>query len=128
MVAHRGVVQALLRAPRAQARAMTISRRSVLGAALAGAALAAVPAIAAQPAPREKGPRVWLDLDQKELDDAYDQAVYAPNADQLHKRRIANSEAARARLGQPKRMAYGPTAIEMLDIYQTRRANAPIQI
>ena len=27
---------------------------------------------------RVKGPLVWLDMDQKELDDAYDQAVYAP--------------------------------------------------
>ena len=33
-----------------------------------------------RPPAREKGPLVWLDMDQKELDDAYDQAVYAPNA------------------------------------------------
>ena len=32
---------------------------------------------------RQKGPRVWLDMDQKELDDAYDQAVYAPNSEQV---------------------------------------------
>jgi arylformamidase len=32
----------------------------------------------AQSAPpaRVKGPLVWLDLDQQELDDAYDQSVY----------------------------------------------------
>ena len=99
-----------------------------MAGAAAGAVVAQSVAATAQPAPREKGPRVWLDLDQKELDDAYDQAVYAPNAEQLHKRRVANSEAVRARLGQPKRVAYGPSAIEMLDIYQTKRANAPIQI
>jgi len=28
---------------------------------------------------RVKGPLVWLDMDQKQLDDAYDQSVYAPN-------------------------------------------------
>ena len=31
------------------------------------------------PPPRIKGPPVWLDLDQQELDDAYDQSVYAFN-------------------------------------------------
>ena len=30
---------------------------------------------------RTKGSLVWLDMDQQELDDAYDQAVYAPNRD-----------------------------------------------
>ena len=67
-------------------------------------------------------------MDQKELDDAYDQAVYAPNAAQLHKRREANSEGVRARLGPPRRVAYGPTPIEMLDIYATKRPNAPIMM
>jgi arylformamidase len=66
-----------------------------------------------------KGPLVWLDMDQKELDDAYDQLVYAPNRDQLTKRRIANSAAARARIGDPLRFAYGPTPIEGLDLYRS---------
>jgi arylformamidase len=106
-----------------------ISRRLLLATGAASIVVSQSGVASAQPAtPREKGPRVWLDLDQKELDDAYDQAIYAPNAPQLHKRRIANSDAVRERLGQPKRLAYGPTAIEMLDIYQTKRANAPIQI
>src|SRR5262245_21251284 len=105
-----------------------ITRGMLMAGAAARPLVAQSVAATAQPAPREEGPRVWLDFDQKELDDAYDQAVYAPNAPQLHKRRVANSEAARARLGQPKRMAYGPTAIEMLDIYQTKRANAPIHV
>ena len=43
-----------------------------------------------------KGPLVWLDLDQQALDDAYDQQVYAPNRDQVGKRRIANSDKVRA--------------------------------
>jgi arylformamidase len=77
---------------------------------------------------RAKGPLVWLDMDQQELDDAYDQLVYAPNRDQVGKRRIANSERARAILGSPRRVAYGPSEIERLDVYRTERANAPINI
>jgi len=75
-----------------------------------------------------KGPIVWLNMDQQELDDAYDQAVYAPNRDQIAKRRLANSAAARARLGAPLRFAYGPTPIEGLDVYRTTKPNAPVGI
>jgi len=74
-----------------------------------------------------KGPRVWLDMDQKEIDDAYDQSVWAPNQAHVSKRRAAWSEMIRARL-QPDRLAYGPTEIEKLDIYKTKRLNAPIRV
>ena len=67
-------------------------------------------------------------MDQQALDDAYDQTVYAPNRDQVAKRRIANSEKARTIIGGPERMAYGATEIEKLDIYRTRQANAPVNI
>ena len=77
--------------------------------------------------PITKGPRVWLDMDQKELDDAYDQSVWAPNQAHVSKRRALWSESARARL-KPDRIAYGPTEIERVDIYKTKRGNAPIQI
>src|SRR5215467_6000484 len=77
---------------------------------------------------RKKGPVVWLDMDQKELDDAYDQSVYAPNQPLLAKRRAAASKAAIERLGTPERIAYGPTEIEKLDIYKTSRPNAPINV
>jgi arylformamidase len=77
---------------------------------------------------RVKGPLVWLDMDQKELDDAYDQSVYAPNQPLIALRRKLASEAALKRLGQPERVAYGQTEIEKLDIYKTRRLNAPINI
>jgi arylformamidase len=79
-------------------------------------------------ASRVKGPLVWLDMDQKELDDAYDQSVYAPNQPLIALRRKLASEAALKRLGQPERVGYGPTEIEKLDIYKTRRPNAPINI
>jgi len=75
-----------------------------------------------------KGPLVWLDMDQKALDDAYDQLVYAPNRDQVHKRNMFNSDRVRARLGAPKRVAYGPTAMEQLDIFTTTKPNAPINV
>ena len=81
-----------------------------------------------------KGPIVWLDMDQHELDDAYDQLVYAPNRDQLTKRRIVNSAAARQRIGEPLRFAYGPTAAEGLDVFRPTpvsgagKAGAPVAI
>ncbi len=75
-----------------------------------------------------KGPLVWLDMDQKALDDAYDQAVYAPNRDQVHKRNQFNSDRVRARLGAPKRLAYGSAEIEKLDLFATGKPNASISI
>jgi arylformamidase len=110
----------------------SITRRTMLGGA---AALAATPAFAQAPAvpapataPRVKGPRVFLDYDQAELDAAYDQSVYAPNLQQIVKRYGTNSDITRQRLGAPERVAYGPTEHEKLDIYKTKRANAPIHV
>jgi arylformamidase len=101
-------------------------RRTMLGAAAALAATAG-PASAQAPAPPQKGPRVWLDLDQQELDDAYDQSKYAPNIQQVLKRYEVNSEQVRARLGAPKRLAYGPTPVEAFDLYPARGQNSPVQ-
>jgi len=75
-----------------------------------------------------KGRAVWLGMDQAELDAAYDQAVYAPNRDQVLKRNARNSELARARLGPPRRLAYGPTSIEGLDLYAAATPNAPVAV
>lgn len=80
------------------------------------------------PPPHEKGPLIWMDMDQVELDASYDQIVYAPFGDQIRKRRASNSEAVRARLGLPLRKSYGPTEIEKLDIYRSKNENAPIFI
>jgi arylformamidase len=80
------------------------------------------------PRPRVKGPLVWLDMDQQELDDAYDQQVYAPNRDLVRARRVANNKTARARMAAPDRRAYGPTEIEQVDIYKTKAPNAPIMM
>src|SRR5215475_5706779 len=105
---------------------LTMSRRTVIGAA--AATVVSTGAAAQQASPRPKGPRVWLDMDQKELDDAYDQSVYAPNRDQLNRRRASESELVRSRLGRPMRVAYGTTPHEMLDIYPARNGNAPIAV
>jgi arylformamidase len=89
------------------------------------------PALAQQrigPPPHEKGPKVFLDYDQVELDAAYDQSVYAPNQRQIAQRSAANNELVRARLGPPIHLSYGPSEIEGLDIYRTPRPRAPIQV
>ena len=56
-----------------------ITRRTMLGAA---ATIAAVPAMAEEcrvgPPPHHKGPLVFMDYDQVELDASYDQEVYEP--------------------------------------------------
>jgi arylformamidase len=77
---------------------------------------------------QNKGPAVWLDMDQKALDDAYDQEIYAPNRAQIVERRIANSERVRALLGRPDNYAYGPTDIDRLDVFRTDKPNAPVNV
>jgi arylformamidase len=104
-----------------------ISRRAVLGTA---AAFAATPAFAdvcpIGPPAHEKGPRVWMDMDQVELDAAYDQSFYAPLAGQIFKRYASLSNEARAHIGDPKRFSYGSTPVEALDLYSAKKPNAPI--
>jgi arylformamidase len=103
------------------------TRRAALGGV---AAMVAAPALAEDcrigPPPHQKGPLVFMDYDQIELDAAYDQSVYAPLMGQIIKRLASASETMRGRIGAPERRSYGSTAIETLDIYRTRRANAPI--
>jgi arylformamidase len=103
------------------------TRRTLLGGA---AALVASPALAAQcpigPPPHTKGAKVWLDMDQFELDAAYNQAVYAPLLLENIKRYASNSAAVRARIGDPQRVAYGKSDTERLDIFKATRADAPI--
>src|SRR5438067_3211100 len=117
---------------------MGVTRRSVLASALAAAASArfarSAMAQALQKylppgvAPKPKGPIVFLDYDKAEIDYAYDQAPWAPNQAEIAKRNDQKSDATRARLGEPRRVAYGPTEIEKLDIYTTRAPNAPINV
>ena len=74
-----------------------------------------------------KGPLVWLDMDQRELDDAYDQTVYAPNQPLLAARRKVASESVLKRF-PPERRAYGSSEIEKLDIYKAANPNAPVMV
>lgn len=103
-----------------------LSRRTVLSAT---AAAVASPALGEEcrigPPPHDKGPRIWMEMDQVELDAAYDQAFYAPLAAQISKRRAANAALVRARLGAPMRVAFGPSDVEKLDIYRANRPKAP---
>jgi arylformamidase len=71
---------------------------------------------------------VWLDMNQEQLDDAYTQIKYAPNMPQILRRCASNSAIARDRLGPPRRIAYGPTPDEELDLYPTAIGNAPVAI
>jgi arylformamidase len=71
---------------------------------------------------------VFLDYDQAALDRAYDQPSWAPNMQEVLQRRAAASDAVRARLGAPRRFAYGPSSIEALDVYPTARPNAPVMV
>jgi arylformamidase len=106
-----------------------VSRR----AALTGtAALIAAPALAEEcrigPPPHEKGPLVWMNMDQVELDTAYDQSKYAPTQKQIQARYASRSDEVRRILGEPQRVAYGPSEHEKLDIYKTKKPNAPIYV
>ena len=67
-------------------------------------------------------------MDQQALDDAYDQEVYAPNRALVVERRKAASERARAILGAPKRVAYGPSEYEGLDIFDCGIKGAPVNV
>jgi arylformamidase len=109
-----------------------LSRRALVAGAAGTVALAAEPASAqrcpAVPPSRAKGPLVWLDMDQHELDESYDQSVYAFNQQHITDRRSERNEVVLKLLGKPDRVAYGAAEIEKVDIYKTRRANAPVMI
>jgi arylformamidase len=106
-----------------------ITRRTALGGF---GVVAAIPALAEEckigPPAHAKGPLVWMDMDQVELDAAYDQSFYAPLLRQDVERWASNSDRVRTHLGMPQRESYGTTEVEKLDIYRTKRPNAPIFI
>ena len=109
-----------------------ITRRAlVAGAAAGGLALAADPASAQRCPPavaRTKGPPVFRDLDQVDIDEGYDNDVYAFNAKSIGERRVYNNRIAQALLAKPQRVKYGPSEIERLDFYRTRQPNAPVLV
>ena len=74
------------------------------------------------------GGKVFLDYDQAALDRAYDQTQWAPNQQEVIARRVAAGAAVRARLGEPRRLAYGPSPVEQLDLFVTTRPHAPVMV
>ena len=105
-----------------------INRRTILGTA---ATMLATPALAdgcqVGPPQHHRGPLVFMDYDQLELDASYDQVYYEPLIAQVSQRLSSNSDVTRAHIGAPRRVAYGPTEIEKLDIYRTSRPKAPAE-
>ena len=65
--------------------------------------------------------KVFRDYTQAELDRQYEQRSFAPNADEVIKRYGTMSDAVRAKFGEPETLAYGPSAVEVLDVYGGRR-------
>ncbi|CAE6951968.1 hypothetical protein R69608_05871 [Paraburkholderia nemoris] len=108
-------------------RDVDAGRRRVLSSAIAAIAVATAGEVGAQQV-TPRGKSVWLDFDQESLDRAYDQAAYAPNLDVVIKRWETNSEDARARLGAPRKIQYGATSVETLDLYPVNKRKAPIHI
>ena len=106
----------------------SITRRSMLENLALGTATMLSGSLAAFADTPVKGPIVWLDMDQQELDKAYSQFIYAPNIQQVIARWGTNSDLVRRRLGEPLRFAYGSKPIESLDVYPTTHADAPVHI
>ncbi len=65
--------------------------------------------------------KVFLDYDQKALDDQYEQRVWAPHADEIIRRYSEKSNLVREKLGEPRVERYGPTPPETLDVYGSGR-------
>ncbi len=103
-----------------------VNRRALLRR---GAAVVAAPLLPWQAmlTAQQDGP-VYLHYDQAQLDAAYNQDVWAANAQQVRERWATNSSYARANLGEPLHVRYGPAPVETLDIYRADRPDAPIHL
>ncbi len=71
---------------------------------------------------------VFLDYDQAALDRAHEQVHWAPNMQELLKRFADESDAVRARIGRPRTVPYGPSAIETLDVYRAPASGSPVMV
>lgn len=103
-------------------------RREVLAGAAAAGALAAGSRALAQANESPRGPSVWLDMDQAELDDAYTNRVYAPNIDRIAEQIELRNIEAKARLRLPMVFPYGTGPMETLTVYRADRADAPVMV
>lgn len=71
---------------------------------------------------------VFLDYDKAALDAAYDQRLWADNADDVIARIVARNAHARDVLGDPARRSYGPSEIETLDWYSPATEGGPVHV
>jgi arylformamidase len=95
--------------------------------AATAALLVAAPASAQMPPP--VGPIVWGGYTQNQLDAAYDQDFWDNAPPDPRMRDQVNSDAVRARFGEPERIQYGPSQYEFLDLYRTpAKGKTPIMI
>ena len=102
------------------------SRREVIRNLTLGVSAAfASPAFGRQEDPNQP---VFLDMTREQLNAAYSQSDYAPNAGEVVARYRSNSQRVRQRLGEPLRFAYAESEVEGLDVFPTSVANAPIHI
>jgi arylformamidase len=69
--------------------------------------------------------KVFLDYSQDELDQAYDQALWAPNINEMRNLSKTRSAAVRERHPHFER-SYGPTADETVEILPTTKTEAPV--
>ena len=70
-------------------------------------------------------PKVYLDYTQKELDDAFEQTVWAPNFEELRDKNKARCAEIRARFEHFERR-YGEGPHETVEIVPTGQTNAPV--
>ena len=110
-----------------------VTRRALVGGAAASTVALATDDASAQRCPatppvRTKGLAVWLDYDQQDMDEMYDQSVFAFNQRHLLARSDANNAISAAIIGKAERFAYGSDPIEGVDIWKTRKPSAPVLI
>ena len=71
---------------------------------------------------------IFLGYDEAALDSAYNQRVWAANADDVIAQITARNAEARAVLGDPTRHAYGPSDSEGLDWYSPAGGSGPVHV
>lgn len=72
--------------------------------------------------------KVWLDYDQKELDDQYNQRTLVPNFEEYGNHNAAESERVRKLLECRLDVPYGPSEDEALDIFPVGADGAPVVV
>jgi len=72
--------------------------------------------------------KIFLNYTKPALDSAYDQGPWAPNTRAVLTQVKSLNEYSRSRIGEPRRIKYGSTDVEQLDLYAAKQKNAPVHI